>query len=101
MVKLLMTLYQRRYNNTGGSKRIASLLQSLLIGALYVAISVVRLKGLPSPIIYISIILVPIVGVIFRKQLFPYKTECSECGSKLKIDQILFKDSEICSQCKK
>lgn len=94
-----MTLYQRRYNLNGGKKRMASLMQSVLIGFLYVIITVVRVKNISETVVYVTIIAVLVAGFIGRKRLFPYSGKCRSCGKKLKIDQILFIDSQLCDQC--
>lgn len=97
--KLLMTLYQRRFNQNGGMKRMASLQQSVLIGFLYAVITVVRSKGVSEVVIYAATIAVVIVGFLRREKLFPYKTRCISCNKRLKITQILFIDSQLCQQC--
>lgn len=99
ILKLLMTLYQRKFNETGGLKRMVSLYHCLIIGALYGILSGIRVKSLPDFYIYIAIVVCLVVFGLFRKKLFPYMLNCSECGKRLKISQILFIDSQLCNQC--
>ncbi len=99
ILKLSMTLYQRKYNDTGSKMRVVSLLQSIYIGSLYVVIIIVKEKELPEFIVYCYLFLIPGIGYIFRKSLFPYKRRCLKCKEGLKISQILFEDSHLCKQC--
>lgn len=100
LLKLTMTLYQRRFNNVGGNKRLASLYQSVVIGALYCGLSVIIAKALSDYLVYLALIVAIVVTILFRKKLFPYKNRCQKCRNRLKIKQILFLDSEICQKCK-
>lgn len=99
IAKLGMTLYQRRYNETGGNKRLASLYQSLLIGALYGGVSIVKTKDLPIILFYVLVGIVVFISIRSRKSIFPYNSQCSSCGKKLKLTQILFLDNQKCNQC--
>ncbi|MGL1892365.1 MAG: hypothetical protein OCD02_12120 [Spirochaetaceae bacterium] len=99
LLKLTMTLYQRRYNSEGGKKRIASLYQSVVIGALYCFISIVMAKSFNYYLVYIAVFVTISSCIYYRKKLFPYKSKCQNCGDKLKIRQILFIDSQICPNC--
>ncbi len=99
--KLLMTMYQRKFNETGGKKRIVSLYQSLYLGVLYIAISGIMARGLSLNLVYIAVIITIIGGILLRKKLFPYSSKCEICQKKLNITQILFIDSKKCPNCKK
>lgn len=99
VVKLAMTLYQRRYNLNGGVKRMASFCQSLFLIVLYGAMSGLKLKGLDTLFIYGVLAVFLAIGILFRKRLFPYKCRCVKCGKSLNIKQILFIDSHLCNQC--
>ncbi len=101
LFKLTMTLYQRRFNDTGGNKRVASLWQCVLLGALYCSIAIIRVKYYNELFIFIAIIITLVVGIIFRKKLFPYERKCEKCGKNLKTVQILFIDSKKCPICEK
>lgn len=99
IVRLAVTLYQRRYNLNGGIKRMAGLYQSLVLGALYGVVSAIRVKGLGDQYIYGAILFVVVLFILLRKRFFPYKSKCNRCGKSLKISKILFIDSQLCSQC--
>lgn len=99
IAKLLMTLYQRKYNETGAVKRFASFYQSALVGGLYASITAIKVKELPVLLVYVAILIAVVIGVVLRKKLFPYGRKCESCGKQLKIRKILFEDSQKCSQC--
>lgn len=99
LFKLTMTLYQRRYNVEGGRKRLASLYQSVLIGLLYCILSIVIAKAYNDKLVYAAVFSVIIISFLFRQKLFPYISVCQKCGKKLKIQQILFIDSQNCPEC--
>lgn len=101
ILKLLMTMYQRKFNDTGGKKRILSLYQSLYIGVLYIALSGIIANGYSLNFVYIALFVTIIVGILLRKVLFPYKLKCEICQKKLNITQILFIDSKKCLNCQK
>lgn len=99
IAKLGMTLYQRKYNETGEKKRIVSFYQSVLIGGLYAAVSAIKVKELNEGLVYVVILIAIALGFILRKILFPYTTKCETCKKRLKLSKILFEDSQKCSQC--
>lgn len=99
LFKLFMTMYQRKFNETGGYKRLVSLYQSVLIGIAYIVMSSIKAKGFNENLIVIVFIVAILILVLLRKQLFPYKAKCEKCQKKLKLFQILFLDSQACSEC--
>lgn len=99
MAKLIMTLYQRRYNDTGEKKRFASLYQSFLIAGLYAAVSGIKMKNLSDIFVYTALFISVAAAVLFRRKLFPYHLKCESCGKSLKLSKILFVDSQKCSLC--
>lgn len=99
ILKLFMTMYQRKFNETGTIKRLVSLYQSMIIGVLYLSISIIKARVLSENFIYVSLLLFIVILVLFRKILFPYHSICEKCHKKLKISQILFIDSQKCSIC--
>lgn len=101
ILKLTMTLYQRRFNEVGGQKRMVSLYQSLILGVLYIVFSIVISKSLSPIIVYLSLLGTVFLCIVVRRTLFPYVTKCEKCQKHLGIQQILFIDSEICPVCTK
>ena len=99
LFKLTMTLYQRKYNDVGSRKRFVSLLQSLLLGCLYSIIAIIRVKAFNNYLVYVAVVVAIGIGIILRKKLFPYRSKCTNCNGKLKIEQILFIDSQKCLNC--
>ncbi len=97
--KLLMTMYQKRFSETGGNKRVVSLYQSLYLGILYISISGIMAKSLNLSLVYVAVGITIITGILLRKILFPYSSKCEICQKNLKITQILFIDSKKCPNC--
>lgn len=101
LFKLFMTLYQRRFMETGVKKRLLSLYQSLYLGVIYGSISGIISMNKSEYLIYIILLLAIIVAYLLRKRLFLYTKKCEMCGKNLSISQILFIDDLKCEKCKK
>lgn len=99
IAKLLMTMYQRRFMDVGAGKRLVSLYQSLLLGVVYIAVSVIISQVKPDYLVYLVLLLGVITGVLLRAKLFPYQIVCNRCQSRYKLDQILFVDHPKCRNC--
>lgn len=100
IAKLLMTMYQRRFTESGGRKRLLSLYQSLFLGVVYGAVSAIITLNKPESFIYSTLIISIVTGFLLKKVLFPYVTKCESCGKKLSISQILFIDDLKCEKCR-
>lgn len=100
LFKLFMTLYQRRFMDTGVKKRLLSLYQSLYLGVIYGAISGLISMNKPDSLTYLILVLATVVGFLLRKRLFAYTKKCERCGKTLAISQILFIDDQKCEKCK-
>jgi len=96
-----MTMYQRKFNENGGYKRLVSLYQSLYLGVIYIGMSSVIARGYNLNLVYLVLIVGVLVGILLRGKLFPYTTKCETCHGRLKLSQILFLDDKNCQKCKK
>lgn len=99
IIKLLMTMYQRRFADDGTYKRLISLYQSVGLGIIYTFMSIIKAKGFNENYIVLVFILGIAAFVLLRKFLFPYSFKCKNCNKKLKISQVLYVDSPKCSKC--
>lgn len=99
ILKLFLTLYQRRFIEVGVKKRLLSLYQSLFLGVVYGLISGIITLNHPDYLIYIVLVVTIIFGYLLRKKLFSYRRKCERCGENLSISQILFIDNQKCEKC--
>ena len=98
-LKLIMTMYHKRYGELGTYKRVVSLYQSIWLGVIYIVMSIIKAKGLNEKLIIVALALGVVSFYLLRSRLFPYKFKCENCNKKLKISQVLYIDSTKCSEC--
>lgn len=98
VLRLGLFLYQRRYNKVGLKKRVAGLYQSLILGGFYLLFTAIVLNKAPVSVIPLFLCVCGVVIVLAGKHIFPYSLTCS-CGKKLSLTEILFIDSNNCSEC--
>ena len=92
-------LAQRRFAETVGAKRMATLyLTGLLLAAWVAAYAFVRL-GVPD--VWLPAIAVAAVAVIVwqRRHVFPYRLRCASCAKPLGLQRILFRGDNTCERC--
>lgn len=99
LLKLLMTMYQRKYNEEGTFKRVVSLYQSMGLGLIYILMSIIKAKGFNENLIVLVLVGGIIMFFLLRKTIFPYSSKCVNCNKRLKLSQILFIDSLNCTEC--
>jgi 8-oxo-dGTP diphosphatase len=92
-------LAQRRYAEAGEKKRTASLLFALVFVGLWVASYALRQFNADD------VFLIPVFFLAFtviswrRKDFFPFRFSCAQCGKPLSLQKILFYDSNACDAC--
>lgn len=80
-------------------KKLAFILIIFLSLLFWVALFVIKSNGWNSYYAFVPLGFVLIVGFIFRKWVWPFKTKCVKCGKKLTITQILSIDENKCEEC--
>jgi hypothetical protein len=92
-------LAQRRYAETVGEKRAATLYLTLLLLVAWVVIYAFVRLGLGDVFLLVPAAAVITVAVWQRRKLFPYQTRCAACGRLLGIERILFRGDNTCRMC--
>jgi hypothetical protein len=92
-------LAQRRYAETVGAKRAATLYLTLLLLVAWVAIYAFVRLGLGDVFLLVPAAAVVAVVVWQRRKLFPYRTRCAQCSQPLGLERILFRGNNLCETC--
>jgi hypothetical protein len=92
-------LVQRRYAETAGPKRMATMLVTLLLLAAWVVIYALVRLGLGDVWLLAVAAAVAAVGVWQRRKLFPYRLRCAQCARPLGLERILFHGNNRCEVC--
>jgi hypothetical protein len=92
-------LVQRRYAETAGPKRMATMLLTLLLLAAWVVIYAFVRLGLGDIWLLVVAAAVAAVGVWQRRKLFPYRARCAQCARPLGLERILFHGNNRCEVC--
>ncbi len=71
-------------------------LASGVIWAVYYLISLGQLPEILAVIVPAGLL---VLGIVFRRVVFPYKGRCVHCGKRLSITEFLFNDDHICHAC--
>ncbi len=92
-------LAQRRYSETVGGKRAATLYLTLLLIAAWVAIyAFIRLVIRDIFLLALAAAMIA-VAVWQRRRLFPYRRRCAQCSRPLGLERILFHGNNLCEAC--
>ena len=81
-------LAQRRYAETVGAKRAATLYLTLLLLVAWVAIYAFVRLGLGDVFLLVPAAAVVAVAVWQRRKLFPYRTRCAQCSRPLGLERV-------------
>ncbi|OHD75116.1 MAG: hypothetical protein A2177_04025 [Spirochaetes bacterium RBG_13_68_11] len=92
-------LAQRRYSETVGDKRAATLYLTLLLLAAWVVIYAFVRLGLGDIFLLVPAAAVAAVAVWQRRRLFPYRRRCAQCSKPLGLERILFHGNNLCGTC--
>jgi multisubunit Na+/H+ antiporter MnhG subunit len=96
---LALNLFQRRYQKLAEKKRFATLYLAMLVLCWMILVIVLVQFSWPDWLL-VPFTLAPVaVGVIFRRQVFPFRLRCARCGQSLEPKRILFHDSNACERC--
>jgi hypothetical protein len=92
-------LAQRRYSETVGDKRAATLyLTVLLLAAWVVVFAFIRLAV--RDIFLVALAAAAIAVVVWqRRRLVPYRFRCAQCSRPLGLERILFHGNNLCETC--
>lgn len=95
---LLVNMQQRKYPNSNKKKKAVLVIGSLYL-TVYILIILTGTTGLPIWTEWIALAVGILLFVIFRKSCFPFKRKCQNCGKKLKFDEWLGNDDNLCMDC--
>ena len=98
LLVLLINMQQRKYSY-GSKKKKAVLVIGCLYLTIYILVILTGTTGLPVWTEWIALLIGIILFVIFRKTCFPFKRKCQNCGKKLKFDEWLGIDENLCMDC--
>jgi hypothetical protein len=96
---LVVNMLQRRYQEHGQKKRLATLYIGSLILVLMVGTVLILYLALPDILILPLAAALVLVGYRYRKHVFPFRLSCRMCGRTLEGKRILFFDSNTCEEC--
>lgn len=92
-------LYQRRFRDAAIRKRLATLLLTVVIIALWGASWFFWRLGI-NDVYLVPVAVLAIAVVIWqRKLMLPYRRRCAQCGTRLSVARMLSFDSNRCEAC--
>ncbi len=80
-------------------KMRAVLIITLASGVIWAVYYLVSLGQLPEILAVIVPAVLLVLGIVFRRVVFPYRGRCACCGKRLSITEFLFNDDHICHAC--
>lgn len=92
-------LWQRRFAESVGRKREASLLLTGLMLALWVVAYIFARYRLADLWLAPAASALVALAIWQRRRLFPYRLTCAQCGKPLSAERVLFRGSNACSAC--
>ena len=93
-------LAQRRHLDTGGGKRFAVLYALLLIVVPALMAAGVVNSGFRPYFFYVSLAVVAVCFVVYRKKIFVFRFTCRGCGRRLSLRPFFFYDDNRCGRCR-
>jgi 8-oxo-dGTP diphosphatase len=94
-----LNLFQRRYQKYSEKKRFATLYLAMLVLAWMILVIVMVYFRLPDLMLIPFTAALVVVGVLFRRQIFPFRLRCVQCRQTLSSKRVLFFDSNACERC--
>jgi len=92
-------LAQRRYAETVGAKRAATLFATLLLLAAWLVIYAFLRLGVRDLFLLALAAAVLAVAVWQRRRLLPFRLRCAQCSRPLALERILFRGDNRCEAC--
>lgn len=92
-------LAQRRFAETVGAKRLATMYLTGLLLAAWVAIYAFVRLGVPDVYLLAVAVAAAAVTVWQRRRVFPYRLRCATCSRPLGLRRILFRGDNTCETC--
>jgi len=102
---LLLNIAQKRSGKEGMGKRTATLYLGIAILSIYLGAGAIlyapRLFRTQLP----DLLILPFMGIVlgvlylYREKTFPFRRRCCKCGAPLSLNQIVMRDSNLCSRC--
>ncbi len=96
---ILLTVIQRKYKGAGEHKRFATLIISILVFIMYIGALGIKIKQLNQGWILLPFLIDLSLIYVLRSKILIFKKTCQSCGKKLSITDIIYIDSNICSEC--
>ncbi|MDF1566436.1 MAG: hypothetical protein P1P77_00290 [Spirochaetaceae bacterium] len=101
VVVLVPNLMFRKYGQSAGKKRMASLLQAIAVFVITTAAAFVVERELTDIYLFGAVAVVAVVLFLYRGKVFPYRLTCAECETKLDFRTIYFMDDNLCVDCRR
>ncbi len=99
MILIVLVSMQQRKHRRSAKKRKAI----LAIGFIYLAVYVLAILRVSTNLPVWTDWIVASAGIalyaLFRKTCFPFRRRCVDCSKKLKFDEFVSSDENICSEC--
>lgn len=92
-------LAQRRFADTAGAKRYATMYLTGLLLAAWVAVYAFLRLGVPDAWLAAVAAAAIAVGAWQRRRIFPYRLRCAGCARPLGLTRILFRGDNRCAAC--
>ncbi len=96
---IILTVIQRKYKGLSENKRMATLIASILFFIMYIGALGIKSKNLDQVWILLPLAVDLSLIYVLRNRLFIFKMNCQKCGKKLSSTDILYIDSNLCSDC--
>jgi hypothetical protein len=96
---LVINLFQRKHQKKSPRKRFATLFIAIGVFVFYTAAQLIRNFDANDAILFPVLAAILFVFYRFRAKLFPFSLKCKQCAKKLDYNQVLFNDSNLCSDC--
>jgi hypothetical protein len=97
---LAVNLLQRKHTETSQRKRLATLFWAVLALGLFAAAVLIIKAELSDPFLLIYAAAAALIVVYKRPVFLPFRRRCASCETPLKWNEIIFHDSNLCSECR-
>lgn len=95
---LLVNLYQRRIADSE-KKRFATIYIAVLAMVFDIFLVVIISRSWPTWTAVIGLAIVVVLGIIFRKRVWPFRLHCVSCGARLDTRHVIGHDDNLCPDC--
>ncbi len=96
---ILLTFMQKKHGNKGYKKRMAVLLQAILIFLIMVYATILNKNNLTDKFLIPAVIIVTFILFFGRSKILPYKFRCRGCGKRMNFEHIFYYDNPLCKEC--